>query len=65
MEEHSIIGGLGSAVLEALSDTLPILVYRIGIYDQFGESASASELIHKYKLDAEGIYDQIVKKLIR
>ena len=65
VEEHSIIGGLGSAVLEALSDTLPILVYRIGIYDQFGESASASELIHKYKLDAEGIYDQIVKKLIR
>lgn len=65
VEEHSVIGGLGSAVLEALSDTLPIPVYRIGIYDQFGESASASELIHKYKLDAEGIYDQIVKKFIR
>lgn len=65
VEEHSIIGGLGSAVLEALSDTLPIPVYPIGIYDQFGESASASELIHKYKLDAEGIYDQIVKKFIR
>ena len=59
IEEHSVIGGLGGAVCEALSETCPTPVKRIGVYDQFGESGPAVELLHKYKLDAEGIYEQI------
>ena len=63
-EEHSIIGGLGSAVCDVLSENLPTPVYRIGMRDVFGESGSAAQLLHKYLLDAEGIYDQ-VKKFVK
>jgi transketolase len=58
-EEHSIIGGLGSAVAECLSENLPTPLYRIGVRDRFGESGPAGELIHKYQLDGEGIAAQI------
>ena len=58
-EEHSIIGGLGSAVCDVLSEKLPTPVYKIGMRDVFGESGSAAALIHKYLLDAEGIYNQV------
>ena len=59
VEEHSIIGGLGSAVAECLCDEYPCKVARIGINDVFGESGPALELIHKYELDAEGIYKKV------
>ena len=59
VEEHSVIGGLGSAVCEVLSEQLPTKVKRISVYDRFGESGPAKELIQKYGLDAEGIYKQI------
>ena len=59
VEEHSIIGGLGSAVAEVLAEESPSPLYRIGVRDTFGESGPAVELLHKYKLDAEGIYEQI------
>lgn len=59
VEEHSIIGGLGSAVCEVLSENYPTQVYRIGIRDVFGESGSAAALVHKYELDGEGVYNQI------
>lgn len=59
VEEHSVIGGLGSAVAETLSDKCPVKLTRIGVNDRFGESGSAKELVHKYGLDAEGIYNQI------
>ena len=59
VEEHSIIGGLGSAVAEVLTEESPSPLYRIGVRDTFGESGPAVELLHKYKLDAEGIYEQI------
>ncbi|MCM1287612.1 MAG: transketolase family protein [Clostridium sp.] len=59
VEEHSVIGGLGSAVSEVLSEKCPVRLTRLGIKDMFGESGPAKELIHKYKLDAEGIYEQI------
>lgn len=62
-EEHSIIGGLGSAVAECLSEECPTKLKRVGIYDRFGESGSAKELIHKYGLDAEGIYKEIKEYL--
>lgn len=59
VEEHSIIGGLGSAVAEVLAEENPAPLFRIGVRDTFGESGPAVELLHKYKLDAEGIYEQI------
>lgn len=58
-EEHSVIGGLGSAVCDALCRSYPVPVMKIGIQDVFGESGSAQILIEKYKLDGKGIYEQI------
>ncbi len=63
VEEHSIVGGLGSAVCDVLSENAPAPVYKIGIRDVFGESGPAVELLHKYQLDAEGIYQQIKENL--
>ena len=59
VEEHSVLGGLGSAVCEVLSENHPLPVKRIGVYDRFGESGPAVELLHKYKLDGEGIAEQV------
>lgn len=58
-EEHSIIGGLGGAVCEALSEAAPTPVLRIGVKDVFGESGPAAKLLEKYQLDGAGIYTQI------
>ena len=59
VEEHSVIGGLGSAVVDVLAENCPVLVKKIGVYDVFGESGSAEELLAKYSLDSEGVYRQI------
>ena len=59
VEEHSVIGGLGGAVCEALSEAAPTPVRRIGVYDTFGESGPAAALLAKYRLDGEGVYAQI------
>lgn len=59
VEEHSVIGGFGSAVCEVLSENSPLPVKRIGVYDTFGESGPAVELLHKYRLDGEGIAEQV------
>ncbi len=56
VEEHSVIGGLGSAVCECLCEKAPTPILRIGIQDTFGESGSATELLKKYGLSAEEIY---------
>lgn len=58
-EEHTIIGGLGGAVCEALSEKAPTPILRIGINDVFGESGTAAELVAKYGLDGEGIYAKV------
>ena len=58
-EEHNIIGGLGSAVAEVLSEQCPTPMYRIGVRDRFGESGPGGELVKKYELDGEGIYKQV------
>ena len=58
-EEHTIIGGLGGAVCEALSEKAPTPVLRIGINDVFGESGTAAALVAKYGLDGEGIYAKV------
>ena len=63
VEEHSVVGGLGSAVCDALSEKAPTKVTKIGVEDTYGESGPAVELIHKYGLDAEGIYKKIKASL--
>lgn len=59
IEEHSVIGGLGSAVCDVLSEKAPTKVLKIGINDTYGESGPAVELVKKYGLDAESIYKKI------
>ena len=59
VEEHSVIGGLGSAVCDVLSEKAPTRVLKIGINDVFGESGPALELLKKYGLDADSIYEKI------
>lgn len=51
-EEHSVIGGLGSAVSEFLSEVHPTKIKKLGIYDKFGQSGKAAELLEKYELTA-------------
>lgn len=63
VEEHSVIGGLGSAVCESLSETVPTPVLRIGVNDVYGESGPAKALIAKYGLDSEGIYKKVKEYL--
>ncbi|MDY3819545.1 MAG: transketolase family protein [Lachnospiraceae bacterium] len=63
VEEHSVIGGLGAAVCECLSEHYPAKVTRIGVKDVFGESGPAKELLHKYELDAEGITKRILSEM--
>ena len=62
VENHSINGGIGSAVSECLSESYPTRVLRIGINDVFGQSGTAEELLKYYKLNAECIFDRIVKE---
>lgn len=59
VEEHSVIGGLGSAVCDALCEEAPVKVKKIGIQDVYGESGPATELVAKYGLDAQGIYESV------
>ena len=56
VEEHSVIGGLGSAVCDVVAEKAPAKVKKIGINDTYGESGPAVELIKKYGLDADSIY---------
>jgi transketolase len=58
VEEHSITGGLGSLICEVASEKCPRIIHRIGMYG-FGESGNYKELLKEYKLDGEGVYDQI------
>lgn len=64
VEEHSVIGGLGSAVCETLCEKYPTSVLKIGVKDVFGESGPAVKLLEKYKLDGQGVYEQI-KEYVR
>ena len=59
VEEHSVIGGLGSAVCDVVAEKAPAKVMKIGINDVFGESGPAVQLIQKYGLDAESIYEKV------
>ena len=63
-EEHSIIGGLGSAVAEVVSENCPVPVLRVGVKDTFGESGKPNELLEKYGLTSNDIVNK-VKEVIR
>lgn len=62
-EEHSIIGGLGSAVLEALAEKGNIRVFRVGQLDTFGESGSPKELLEKYSMTKADIIEKVLKNI--
>ncbi len=64
VEEHSVVGGLGSAVCNALAELCPTPVKKLGMQDVFGESGTANQLVHKYGLDGEGVYTS-VKEFIK
>ncbi|MBO7709065.1 MAG: transketolase family protein, partial [Lachnospiraceae bacterium] len=59
VEEHSVIGGLGGAVCEALSKLAPVPVLRIGVQDRFGESGPAVQLLELFRIDGKGVYEQV------
>ncbi len=60
VEEHSVIGGLGSAVAETTGEEYPVPVHRIGMNDTFGESGPAADLLIKYGLDGKGLAENIM-----
>ncbi|WP_346964333.1 transketolase family protein [Clostridium paraputrificum] len=63
-EEHSVIGGLGSAVAEVVSENCPVPVLRVGVKDIFGESGKPNELLEKYGLTTSDIVNK-VKEVIK
>ena len=58
VEDHSIIGGIGSAISEVLTDKFPIKLERMGINDTFGKSGNAKELLKYFKIDSQAIIDK-------
>lgn len=60
-EEHSVIGGLGSAVCEAVSESAPCPVVRHGVNDEFGRSAAALKVLEHYKVNAAGIVEKALE----
>jgi transketolase len=65
VEEHNILGGLGSAIAEVLAEQACIPLKRLGVVDQFGESGLADELLEKHGLQAGGIHDSIMRSMGR
>lgn len=65
VEEHNITGGLGGAVCEALSETVPCYVKRVGVEERFGTSGTPKELLEKYRLTAKDIAEKTVAAIRR
>ena len=61
VEDHNIVGGMGSAVAEVLAENYPVPLYRHGVMDIFTESGAARDLWKKYKLDKEGIKEKLLE----
>ena len=59
VEEHSVIGGLGSAVCDCICKKYPIPVMKVGVQDVFGTSAPCDELMRRFRLDGQGVYEQV------
>jgi transketolase len=64
VEDHQLNGGLGTAVAEVLTSTYPCRITRLGM-DGFGESGKSDDLYRKYRLDVDGVYEQILETLKR
>ncbi|EGT2201398.1 transketolase family protein [Clostridioides difficile] len=64
VEEHSIIGGLGSAVSEVVGESCPTIVKKVGIKDTFGESGTPNELLKKYELTCDDIVKTVKEAII-
>ena len=62
-EEHSVIGGLGSAVSEVVCETVPVPVVKLGVYDVFGHSGPAAKLLDQFGLRAENIAEKALKAI--
>ena len=62
-EEHSVIGGLGAAVAEAIGEDCPVPVVRIGIKDTFGHSGKGAELLKEFGLSSENIIAETKRAL--
>jgi transketolase len=62
-EEHNIIGGLGSAVTETVSEFFPVPVFRLGSNDTFGQSGNAEQLMDFYGLTDLGVIEMVKKGL--
>lgn len=63
VEEHNVVAGFGSAVSEVLTDRHPARLVRLGLQDEFGQSAPYQELLKHYRLDAAGIAQSVLEKL--
>lgn len=63
VEDHNIIGGLGSIIADVLTDKCPMHLTKMGILDTFGESGKATSLMEKYKIDAKAIEEELKKEL--
>lgn len=64
-EEHSTVGGLGSAVADILGENYPVPLERVGVRDSFGTSGDPNELLAEFKLDAAGIVEKVKAVLAR
>ncbi|MBI2339181.1 MAG: transketolase family protein [Deltaproteobacteria bacterium] len=64
VEEHSVIGGLGSAIAEVLAEKEPARLIRIGVNDEFGQSGDYLSVLKHYRLDAEGVANTILKSIL-
>lgn len=62
-EEHSVIGGLGSAVSEFLSEVYPTKIKKLGVYDKFGQSGKGNELLEKYELTYKKLIEMVKENL--
>ncbi|MBP3832088.1 MAG: transketolase family protein [Clostridia bacterium] len=58
VEDHNIIGGIGSAISEVLTDKFPTKLERMGVNDTFGKSGNAKELLKYFKIDSQAIIDK-------
>ncbi|MCQ2449244.1 MAG: transketolase family protein, partial [Clostridia bacterium] len=62
-EEHSVIGGLGSAVSEVVCEECPVPVVKLGVYDTFGHSGPANDLLDEFGLRAKDIVAKVEEVL--
>lgn len=64
IEEHSILGGLGGAIAEVLCEKKPTKLHRLGMMDEFGQSAPSDVLLKHYKMDADGIAENVLQRFL-